>query len=90
MKQYESIVKVQFREPPLAEAPNKTQFFFGSLAAIYETFTAEQIGCKVETLWNANITECQPYRNKICEVSRDVVTRKAQKLPSRNRNSERQ
>ena len=86
----ESIVKVQFREPPLAETPSKIEFYFGSLAAIYEKFTSEQIGCKVETLWNANITEKTPYRNKICEVSREKITRKAQNCPSRNRNSEKQ
>lgn len=81
----ESIIKVTFREPPLADAPSKTEFFFGSLAAIYETFEPRQVGCKVATLWDYGITEDKPYRNKLCEVSRVKVARKAQSAPSRKR-----
>ena len=66
----------------------KTEFFFGSLAAIYDKFTYEQIGCKVETLWAAGITEATPYENDRCTVSREVVTRKAQKAASRKRKSD--
>lgn len=81
----ETIIKVEFRDPPLREQPYKTDFFFGSLAAIYEVFTAEQVGCKVECLWNSSITEQHPYRNKKCVVSRVQLTRKAQKRGSRGR-----
>lgn len=82
----ETIIKVQFRVPPLADQPTQTEFYFGSLAAIYEKFTAKQIGCKVETLWNARITGDQPYSNRLCVVSRETVTRKAQRTPARKRN----
>ena len=79
----ESIVIVTFREPPLAEWPNRTAFYFGSLSAIYDVFTPEQIGCKLCTLWNSNITAERPYRNKLCEVSREALTRKPQSAPNR-------
>lgn len=84
----ENIIRVQFREPPLADQPAKTDFYFGSLAAIYEVFTPEQVGCKVECLWNAGITAGKPYANKLCIVTRETMTRKAQKTTSRKRNSD--
>lgn len=84
----ENIIRVQFREPPLADQPAKTDFYFGSLAAIYEVFTPEQVGCKVERLWNAGITDGKPYANKLCIVTRETMTRKAQKTTSRKRNSD--
>jgi hypothetical protein len=43
MKKQESIIRVHFFQP----LPEGTDFFFGSLAAIYEQFTPEQIGCTV-------------------------------------------
>ena len=82
MKQ-ENIYKVVFREPPLTEQPTKTEFYFGSLAAIYEQFTPEQIGCKVENLWRHGIESDNPYKNGKCCIIREVLTRKAQKRASR-------
>lgn len=75
----ENIIRVQFREPPLASKPRQTDFYFGSLAAIYEEFTPEQIGCRVEHLWNYGVMPDHPYMNKLCVVSREVLTRKQQK-----------
>lgn len=81
----ETIIRVQFRDPPLPEQPARTEFFFGSLAAIYDVFTPQQIGCRVERLWNSGITEAKPYRNKLCVISREQLSRKAQKTASRTR-----
>lgn len=81
----ETIIKVKFREPPFPNKPTKTEFFFGSLAAIYEVFTPEQIGCKVEHLWNFGVMFDRPYMNKQCVVSREQFVRKAQKTTSRMR-----
>lgn len=77
-----NIIKVSFREPPLAEQPTKTDFYFGSLAAVYEAFTPQQIGCKVENLWNSSIQADHPYMNKLCIVTREVLMRKAQRKGS--------
>jgi len=40
------IYRVQFKEPPIQD-DDRTDFFFSSLAAIYEQFTPGQVGCKV-------------------------------------------
>ena len=83
MDKQETIIKVSFREAPLAHQPHRRDFYFGCLSAIYEVFTHEQIGCKVECLWNANITFGSPYANRLCVVSREPFVRKARKKPSR-------
>ena len=70
----ETIVRVQFLNP-VAEHGGQTDFYFGSLAAIYEVFTPEQIGCKLETLWAAKIDTLHTK----CVVSKQVLYRKKQK-----------
>lgn len=84
MKEY--IYQVKFREAPLREQGDPaTEFFFCSLAAIYELFTPEQVGCNVRTLWNANIEVGKPYYNKACSVVKQPIYRKPQKQPARTR-----
>ena len=74
----ESIIRVQFLNP-VAEYGGQTDFYFGSLAAIYEVFTPEQVGCKLETLWNAKIDPLHPKTTPKCVVSKRVLYRKKQK-----------
>lgn len=78
----ETIIQVSFREHPLPRDP-RTDFYFGSLAAIYEVFTPEQVGCNVKTLWNSGITPEKPYHNRLCSIRKVQVVRKPQKQPSR-------
>lgn len=54
-------------------------FYFGSLAAIYDVFTPEDLGICLTSLWNANIRPGHPYENEKCIISRDVVHRKKQR-----------
>ena len=68
------IYKVQFVEPPL---DNETDFYFGSIAAIYETFTPTEIGCGVRRLWAVKISPVTPYMNKKCTVSIHQLLRKS-------------
>lgn len=70
-----TIIKVRFAAPPLAGDP-RTDFYFGSLSAIYDLFTPAQIGCKLENLWNNRIDIGRPYKNRLCMVSREVLRRK--------------
>ena len=79
----ETIIVVTFREPPLAGWDGWRAFYFSSLAAIYDTFTPEQVGCKLKTLWNAKITTEHAYRNAKCEVRKEFLKRKRQKNPHR-------
>lgn len=69
------IIKVVF---PSA-VDGSREHYFGSLAAIYETFTPYQIGCKVATLWKAGIEPGKEKKTSKCVVSRHEVLRKAQK-----------
>lgn len=83
MGRQETIIRVSFHETPLASRPQCNDFYFGSLSAIYEMFTPEQVGCRVVTLWNANIRPGKPYANKKCVITRERVVRKAREKPSR-------
>ena len=80
----ETIYKVSFRRPPLT-GDERTEFFFGSLKAIYSILTEEHIGCKVETLWANHITEEHPFHNAHCTITCNRVYRKRQDNPSRGR-----
>lgn len=72
----EQFVKVEFFVP----MNGKKEYYFGSLAAIYDHFTPEQIGCKLESLWNSKIVPGKPKSTKHCVVSKHKVIRKKQKL----------
>lgn len=71
----ENIIKVEFFVP----LNGKKEHYFGSLAAIYDVFTPQQIGCKLETLWNAGIEEGKPKSTHHCVISKHKVRRKNRK-----------
>lgn len=71
MKQ--NITKVQFLKP----VNGQTEYFFGSIAAIYEKFSTEEIGCTLQTLWG-RVSEETPYITKKCIISKHPVVRKPQ------------
>lgn len=54
----------------------KSDFNFGSLAAIYTRLTVEQVGCAVENLWNYGIDPEKPFTNAKCTISIDELIRK--------------
>lgn len=69
------IYRVAFSEPPLS-GDERREFFFHSLSAIYETFTPEQIGCRVSRLWNLGIAQGETYRGRLCSISKEPIMRK--------------
>lgn len=77
-KEKKTIYRVQFKEPPLND-DERTEFFFTSLAAIYEVFTAEQIGSKVNRLYNIGLPNGTPYNGKRCGISQEAIHSKSQK-----------
>lgn len=85
MDRQETIIRVSFHEAPLAHQPQRRDFYFGCLSAIYEVFTPEQVGCKVQNLWNTNIRVGSPYVNRLCVISREPFVRKTREKPSRQR-----
>lgn len=74
------VYRVAFNEPPLTD-DSRTEFFFTSLSAIYDTFTPEQIGCKVSRLYNIGVSDGTPYQSRLCQITREVVSRKAREKP---------
>jgi hypothetical protein len=70
----EHVYRVSFKE----SINGKTDYIFGSLAAIYDTFTPYQIGCKVQRLWNCQITEEKPYKGRKCTITKELLHRKKQ------------
>lgn len=76
-----SIYKVKFEQPPIA-GDGRTEFYFTSLSAIYETLTPAQVGCKVTRLWNIGVSNGQPYIGKLCTITKEQLHSKPQENPS--------
>ena len=74
------VYRVAFNDPPLTD-DSRTEFFFTSLSAIYDTFTPEQIGCKVSRLYNIGVSDGTPYQGRLCQITREAVSRKAREKP---------
>lgn len=70
------IIKVEFFVP----IQGKKEHYFGSLAAIYDVFTPQQIGCKLAALWSARIEEGKPKSTRYCVISKHGLHRKKQKI----------
>jgi hypothetical protein len=51
----------------------KADFFFSSITAIYNTFTAEQIGVARQTLYQQSLQPGDEYRTKFCVVKKEEV-----------------
>ena len=60
----------------------ESNYYFGSISAIYDMFTPEQMGVSQSRLYSYGITEEKPYRNKKCVIRRGLIHRKKS-----NRNS---
>lgn len=71
-----SLIKVQFFH---SKDGGATEFYFGSLAAIYEMFDASEIGCRLEALWAAGIDDTHPKATRLCVISKHTMYRKLQK-----------
>lgn len=76
MNRQEYIYRVSFKNEQAGDNTWVTDYYFTSLAAIYEQFSSEQIGCKVERLWNLKITPDSPYIGHKCTISKEPITRK--------------
>jgi len=83
----EYIYKVAFKGdiPGAPVSWDGHEYYFGSLAAIYDVFDPYQIGCKVENLWNVGVSDGNKYENHLCTITREPLIRKRQRKPSRQR-----
>lgn len=50
--------------------------YFGSVAAIFDTFSPSELGVSKSRLYAYGITESKPYRNKKCVVRKGIIHRK--------------
>lgn len=73
MAQQQNIIKVQFIRP----INGQYEFYFGSLAAIYDTFTPAQIGCTLQTLWRCGIDINFSKATSMCIISKHRLLRKS-------------
>lgn len=69
------IYLVKFNEP----IDGQNDFIFGSLAAIYDHFTDNDIGCKVERLWSIGVAKGKEYRSDRCSIKAQILMRKTTK-----------
>lgn len=53
-------------------------YYFGSVAAIFDTFTPDELGVSLPTLWNYGLAPDRPYKNYKCSIYRDSIHRKKQ------------
>lgn len=74
----QNVIKVQFLTP----VDGKTEYYFGSISAIYDRFTAEQIGCSKLTLWTHKLALDKPKATHKCIISKHIVSRKPQSKKS--------
>ncbi len=51
-------------------------FYFGSLAAVYDHFTPSELGVSLARLYDVAITPEKPYRNGKCIIRKGFLQRK--------------
>lgn len=71
MKQQRKVIHVELINPPYGY---KQHYYFGSVAAIYDTLTKEEMGISKETLWN--ILKHGEHRGRKAIIRQGVVISK--------------
>ncbi len=79
MKKIRYVYGVLFFGAPFADKPRQKFFLFSSLAAVYDIFTVEQIGCTLGHLYNLKVPDGTAYTGKRCIIKREPVVSKRQK-----------
>lgn len=73
------VYSVLFFAAPVPGKPRQKFFLFSSLAAIFEVFSVEQIGCSLGHLYNLKVPDGSAYAGKRCFIKREPVVSKRQK-----------
>lgn len=73
------IYSVVFFSAPLKNKPRQRFFLFSSLAAIYDVFSVEQIGCCIGHLYNIKVPDGSVFAGKRCIIKREPLFSKRQK-----------
>ena len=64
-------LRVQFFEP----VDGKTDYYFGSIKAIYTMFNAQTIGLTIGSLYSRRLSEEAPVVTEKCRISRVEIRR---------------
>jgi hypothetical protein len=76
MKQTSKVYHVELSEPIEVDGKSEKHFYFGSQAAIYGTFSAEQLGISYGYLKSKFHLEEKPYSNDKCTIRLGELRRK--------------
>ncbi len=79
MKKQQPIYRVAFNTPP--KGGSQTEFFYTSLAAIYDDFQPSQIGCGVKNLYLVGVRDGKPYQSSMCRITKHFCSAKRQNAP---------
>lgn len=60
--------------------------YFGSLAAVFDRFTAQELGVSLSRLYDCNIIPEKPYRNKKVIIRKGTLHRKKTNRKNPNAN----
>ena len=75
------IYSVLFYGAPNAAQPRQKFFLFSSLAAIFDLFTPQQIGCRLGHLYNLKVADGTAYTGKRCIIKRERLYSKHHSRP---------
>lgn len=70
MSTQEKIIHIEFH--------TGSHHYFGSISAIFETFSTDTIGITMKSLYNYNFEKRGPYVNKKCIIRIGLINRKPQ------------
>lgn len=77
------IIRLEFKAPTrpalLPSAGKGTEWYFTSLAAIFQFFSREQIGCRLDQLWHKKLRVGSVFDTGSCVVSKHIAISKKQK-----------
>lgn len=66
------------QEPVVHVVIGEENYYFGSISAIFDTLTPDELGVSLTTLWNYGLAPDKPYKNKHCTIRRCNIIRKKQ------------
>lgn len=79
MRTGNTTIHVEFNDEvlhPTQENPEGKHFYFGSITAIYDAFTRQDIGAGKRTLYDHNLSPENPFVGKNCTIRKGSISRK--------------
>lgn len=78
MSKKEFIYKVRFSILPI-KGSTRTEFYFGSITAIFSVFPEKLIGTNAAALWAHGLSDGNTYYGEYCTITADPLIRNPQK-----------